>query len=84
MFNAYVTVDMRNRLHEESVVHVLGSAGTPIAEAPVPLLSETGGVLFWHRVKDGLATVGWRIDRIDAFDEAQPGRVRFNALPKES
>jgi phosphatidylethanolamine-binding protein (PEBP) family uncharacterized protein len=89
--NAYVTTDADFRLAADSRVYVMSLDD---ADAPlVPERSERGGVLFWHRVNDALATVGWRVSKglsdhreedVTALGLPYTHVVHFTAAPKES
>lgn len=75
-YNAYVTT-VNGRLTADSRVFVLTWAG--VRESSVPEIAEVGGVMFWPRVAVALRAIGWRPARAGALDDAEPGRLWFNA-----
>jgi hypothetical protein len=88
--NAYVTTSPDFRLIPDSRVYVM-----PLDDADAPLVPErspVGGVLFWRRVSEALATVGWRVDghsdcreeNVTSLDLPYTHVVHFRAAPKES
>ncbi|GAA0719219.1 hypothetical protein Drose_05555 [Dactylosporangium roseum] len=88
--NAYVTTNANFRLTADSRVYVM-----PLDDADAPLVPErspVGGVLFWHRVNEALATVGWRVDGhtshreedVTALDLPYTHVIHFRAAPKGS
>jgi hypothetical protein len=90
--NAYVTTGPDFRLTVDSHVFVMP---LPDEDAPmVPARAVVGGVLFWHRVNEALATVGWRVahsagDRgreedVTTLDLPYTHVVHFTAVPKET
>lgn len=89
--NAYVTTGPEFRLTADFRVYVMS---LPDDAAPlVPARSEVGGVLFWHRVNDALATVGWRVGKgfsehreedVTALNLPYTHVVHFTAAPRES
>lgn len=90
MHNAYVTTGPNFKLTPDSRVYVPGSDD---ADAPlVPERAASLGVMFWPRVNDALATIGWRVaghadhreEDVTGLDLPYTHVIHFNAAPKES